>query len=104
MSTGYCRSLILSFFWQILGTNNPVHGIMNTFPSLKFLASVEDAKIEEKIEARRIKLSRYRKKRISRNYGRNIKVKFLSPSDRMTSSQYLNKKKSQPYKDLSIYS
>ncbi|XP_042427393.1 zinc finger protein CONSTANS-LIKE 9-like isoform X2 [Zingiber officinale] len=58
---------------EILRTNNPVHGIMNTFPSLEFLASVEDAKTEEKIEARRIKLSRYRKKRTSRNYGRKIK-------------------------------
>ncbi|XP_074571160.1 uncharacterized protein LOC141827743 isoform X2 [Curcuma longa] len=58
---------------EILGTNNPVHGIMNTFPSGKFLASMGDAKIEEKIEARRIKISRYRKKRTSRNYGRKIK-------------------------------
>ncbi|KAG6482879.1 hypothetical protein ZIOFF_059518 [Zingiber officinale] len=58
---------------EILRTNNPVHGVMNTFPSLEFLASVEDAKIEEKTEARRIKLSRYRKKRTSRNYGRKIK-------------------------------
>ncbi|WOL12433.1 hypothetical protein Cni_G21200 [Canna indica] len=58
---------------QILGINNSVHGNMNCFPSFKLLATIEDVKIEDKIEERRKKLSRYRKKRTKRNYGRKIK-------------------------------
>ncbi|XP_064962927.1 zinc finger protein CONSTANS-LIKE 4-like isoform X2 [Musa acuminata AAA Group] len=58
---------------QILGNNNSVHGNMNTVPTFKVLASFEDIKIEDKIKERRIKLSRYRKKRTKRNYGRKIK-------------------------------
>ncbi|CAL9758441.1 unnamed protein product [Musa acuminata subsp. burmannicoides] len=58
---------------QILGNNNSVHGNMNIIPAFKVLASFEDIKIEDKIKERRIKLSRYRKKRTKRNYGRKIK-------------------------------
>ncbi|KAJ8513869.1 hypothetical protein OPV22_004303 [Ensete ventricosum] len=58
---------------QILGNNNSVHVNMNIVPTFKLLASFEDVKIEDKIRERRIKLSRYRKKRTKRNYGRKIK-------------------------------
>lgn len=72
------HSLILSLFWQILGIDNLVHGNMNIVPSSNLLATIVDVKIEVKIEERREKLSRYRTKRKKRNYGRKIKVNFLS--------------------------
>lgn len=71
------HSLIFSLFWQILGIDNLVHGNMNIVPSSN-LATIVDVKIEVKIEERREKLSRYRTKRKKRNYGRKIKVNFLS--------------------------
>ncbi|RRT63667.1 hypothetical protein B296_00037270 [Ensete ventricosum] len=63
---------------QILGNSNSVHVNMNIVPTFKLLASFEDVKIEDKIRERRIKLSRYRKKRTKRNYGRKIKVNLFS--------------------------
>ncbi|RWV95209.1 hypothetical protein BHE74_00023935 [Ensete ventricosum] len=72
------HSLILSLFWQVLGIDDLVHGNMNIVPSSNPLATIVDVNIEVKIEERREKLSRYRTKRTKRNYGRKIKVNFLS--------------------------
>ncbi|WOL14174.1 hypothetical protein Cni_G22954 [Canna indica] len=54
---------------QAIGINNFAYGDINVVNSFELLSTLEDVKIEERSQ----KLSRYRKKRTQRNFGRKIK-------------------------------
>jgi hypothetical protein len=62
-------------FWQNLGANTPrpAGNAANLQTPCERLVTISDLKTEE----RKQKLSRYRKKKIKRNFGRKIKVLVL---------------------------